>query len=122
MVVQEHFETRLHWPTWFRGTRFALEEASEFVGVFLLMCVVLPPAVTATYDMSLKSLWPRTTTLIRMRPAVVGITLLGVLPMASVTVVTLPVAENHGIPATWLPFMLLNVASLAAWVCARHAS
>ena len=80
VVVQEHFETRLDWPTRFRGTRFALEEASELVGVFLLMCVVLLPAVTASYDMSLKSLWPRATTLIRTRPAVVGITLLGVSP------------------------------------------
>jgi hypothetical protein len=122
VVVHEHFETRFPWPTWFRGIRFAWEEGSELVGIFLLMCVVLSPAVMAARGMALNSLWPRATTLIRMRPAVVGLTLLSVLPMAVITVVTLPVAENRGIPAAWLPFMLLNVASLAAWTCAHHTS
>jgi hypothetical protein len=34
----------------------------------------------------------------------------------------LATADNRGIPAAWLPFVLLNLTSLAAWTCARYSS
>jgi hypothetical protein len=50
-----------------------------------------------------------------LKSVTVVLTLLGVLPLGVLTVTTLAVTANRGIPASWLPFVLLNLAGMVAW-------
>ena len=118
--VQEHLEHTINWPWWFQGLRFGLEEGTELVGAFLLLCVVTPAKQSFQKVGSLQQLAPEANTLIKLRPTISCVTLLAFVPLAMVTVWTEPVANNRGIPAAWLPFVCLNMASLAAWTRARE--
>jgi hypothetical protein len=117
VFVQEYFERKIAWPFWARGLRFGVEEATELIGIFILLTVVLAPTAKSVVD-----LFPKRDTLIRLKPWVTTLTLLGFIPLAIVTVITIPVTDNRGIPAAWLPFVLLIISCLVAWTCAKASS
>jgi hypothetical protein len=58
-------------------------------------------------------LTPRVETLISLRLPVVFVTLLGFIPLGIFSAFATEDATYRGIPATWLPFMMLNVAWMA---------
>ena len=120
VVVQEYLEQRVAWAWWARGLRFGIEEGTELVGIFLLLCVVVRPKSSVDKAIFLANILPRTETFIRLRQNVAYLTLLGFGPLGILTVATVPVAENRGTPATWLPFVCLNLACMAAWTGAQH--
>jgi hypothetical protein len=64
-------------------------------------------------------LTPRVETLISLRLPVVFVTLLGFIPLGIFSAFATEDATYRGIPATWLPFMMLNLAWMAAWTCAQ---
>jgi hypothetical protein len=119
VAAQEHLEHALRWPWWVKGLRFGVEEGTELAGVFLLFAAVLAPTTRAEPFTPVVHLFPRRETLLRLKPAVGVLTLLGVVPLGLLTVRTLAVTDNRGIPAAWLPFVLLNLAGLVAWARAQ---
>jgi hypothetical protein len=40
VAFQEYLEFTLEWPWWAQGLRVGIEEGTELLGVFLLLCVV----------------------------------------------------------------------------------
>jgi hypothetical protein len=120
VACQEHLEHTVHWPHWVRGIRVGVEEGSELVGIVLLLSAVLPARAASGRVPSLQHLAPRVQTLFQLRPVVACLTLLGCVPLGFITVTTLSVTENRGMPAAWLPFMLLNITWMAAYACARR--
>jgi hypothetical protein len=118
VASQEDLEHTLQWPWWARGMRFVIEEGTELVGIFLLLSVVLGATVTTGMVKSIRSLMPRAETLIQLRPTVAYLSLLGFIPLGMLTVATLVVTEARGAPSAWLPFVLLNMACMAAWASA----
>ena len=112
---QEHLEHTIRWPWWVRGIRFGVEESAELGGIFLLFSVVLSAGSPTSRFTSVAHLLPRRETLIRLKPVAVALTLLSVVPLGVLTVTTLAVTANRGIPAAWLPFVVLNLACMVAW-------
>ncbi|NIM96731.1 MAG: hypothetical protein GTO24_01210 [candidate division Zixibacteria bacterium] len=115
----EYIEALVKWPRWFKGMRFGMEEGTELVAIFLLLCVVHSPKDSSGKTKSIMDLIPRLETLTRLKPTIVVLTLVGFIPLGILTVGTLVVTENRGIPAMWLPFMLLNLACIGAWIRAK---
>jgi len=119
VVFQEHLEHTLRWPRWFGGIRFGIEEGTELFGVFLLLCVVVSAVAKSEKVKSIIDLAPRVETLIRLRPTMFFVTVFSFVPLGILTVTTLPITENRGIPAAWLPAMLLNLSCMVSWACAQ---
>jgi hypothetical protein len=117
VAFQEYLEFTLDWPWWAQGLRVGIEEGTELLGVFLLLSVVASAAARPGAIESLAHLAPRVETFIGLRPAVLLLTLLSFIPLAILTTV-LTDTTSRGIPSAWLPFMLLNLAWMAAWACA----
>lgn len=115
VVVQEKLEHAVHWPSWFEGFRYGIEEGTELFGIFLLLAVVVRGASPGNGRIRAAALLPSGEALRGMRGGVTILTLLGALPLALVTVMTLEVTENRGIPSAWIPFVLLSMAAIAAW-------
>jgi hypothetical protein len=120
VVLQEHLEQSVAWPFWAGGIRCGFEEGTELAGIFLLLTTVLAAGRVAETDGSAMQMFPSSSTLVRMKPVFVFLTLLSFIPLAILTVVTIPVTENRGIPAAWLPFVLLSLSCMVAWNCARR--
>jgi hypothetical protein len=121
VAFQEYLEPKLHWPWWAGGLRVGVEEGTELVGVFLLLSVVLASPAGHKKPRSLWRFLPDVATLIRLRPAVAFLTLLAVVPLGVLTVLFTKGQIHRGVPAAWLPFMLLNLAWMAAWSGAEIA-
>jgi hypothetical protein len=119
VAFQEHLEHALTWAWWARGLRFGVEEGTELVGVFLLLCAVLAGTNASRKVQSILDLAPRGETLIRLRPVVACVTLLSFIPLGIFSLLVRADATYRGIPAAWLPFMLLNLACMATWICAE---
>jgi hypothetical protein len=120
VAFQEYLEFSLNWPWWAQGLRVGFEEGTELLGVFLLLCVVASPVPRPESANPLAQLVPRARTFIALKPTVVLVTLLSLFPLTELTA-TLTDLAYRGIPATWLPFMLLNLAWMSAWACAQFA-
>jgi hypothetical protein len=58
-------------------------------------------------------------TLVQLKPAVVCATLLSFVPLGIFTLLVITDAHHRGVPAAWLPFMLLNLSWMAAWTGAQ---
>jgi hypothetical protein len=116
VVIQEQLEFIYQWPWWARGIRAGSEEGTELVGVFLLLLTVVPerrPGQSQWFS----SLFPSLSTLTRLRSTFVVISLLLLLPLGILTAsaVTHQDIAQRGIPASWLPFLLLNLTAMTAW-------
>ena len=121
VALQEYLEHAVAWPWWVRGMRFAVEEGTELFGIFLLLSVVASTARTSAKSGSVACLVPNVETLVRLRPAVVGLTAAGLIPLSILTYQAIDDVTHRGIPAAWLPFLPLNLASMAAWASAQRA-
>lgn len=119
VAFQEYLEFYVKWPWWAQGLRVGVEEGTELVGVFLLLSVVVSAMDAPERVKSFIDLTPRVETLISLRLPVVFVTLLGFIPLGIFSAFATEDATYRGIPATWLPFMMLNVAWMAAWTCAQ---
>jgi hypothetical protein len=119
VVFQEHLEHALKWPWWAKGLRFGVEEGTELLGIFLLLCAVVSPKVSSGKSKSITRLAPRAETLIRLRPAIVVVALLSFIPLGILHEITLPIRKSKGIPTVWLPSMLLNLTFMVSWACAQ---
>jgi hypothetical protein len=119
VAVQEYFEHAVVWPWWAAGIRVGIEEGTELVGVFLLLCGVMR-ARDSSRGVYVLDLAPRPETLIRLRPAVALVTLATFVPLGMFTNLVVGAAHHRGTPAAWLPFALLNLSATAAWICARR--
>jgi hypothetical protein len=89
------------------------------LGVFFLLCVVLPKRHNAERT-GILSRVPRPETLTQLRPAVALVTLTTFIPLGMFTNLVVGTAHHRGAPAAWLPFALLNLSATAAWICARR--
>ncbi len=121
VVLQEHLEVTMSWPTWTLGIRFGIEEGTELAGVFLFLMAVLSSSTNGETASALTSLVPRMELFIRLRPWLVCLTLVGCIPLALFTVAAV-VVPYRGVPAAWLPFVSLNLAGLAAGIHAWQIS
>jgi hypothetical protein len=119
VAFQEHLEFTLEWPWWAQGIRVGIEEGTELLGVFLLLSVVASATARPGEIKSLVHVAPRMETLISLRLPGVFITLLGFIPLGIFSAFAIEDASYRGIPATWLPFTLLNVTWMAACACAQ---
>jgi hypothetical protein len=115
VAFQEYLEFTVKWPWWAQGLRVGTEEGTELVGAFLLLSVVVSATDIPGRVKSVISLTPRVETLISLRLPVVFVTLLGFIPLGIFSAFAIEDATYRGIPAAWLPFMLLNLACMAAW-------
>jgi hypothetical protein len=122
VAFQEHLEFAFRWPWWTQGIRVGIEEGTELLGVFFLLSVVVSSTGTRRDVSFLTPLFPAIQTLIRLRPVVAVLTLAGFVPLGIITALVIDDATHRGIPAAWLPFMLLNLAWIAAWACAQKAT
>ncbi len=118
VAFQEHLEHTLAWPWWAAGIRVGIEEATELVGVFLLLSV-FNPARHHSGPVSILSLAPRATTLIQLKTILAFLTLVTFIPLGMLTIFVVSDAHHRGVPAAWLPFVLLNLSSMTAWACAQ---
>jgi hypothetical protein len=115
VAFQEHLEHTVSWPWWAEGIRVGVEEGTELLGVFLLLSVCMSASHAPGKVKSIVDLAPRTETLVQLKPAVAVVTLSSFIPLGLFTVFMITDAHHRGTPATWLPFMLLNLAWMAAW-------
>jgi hypothetical protein len=121
VAFQEHLEHAITWPWWARGVRFGVEEGTELFGIYLLFCVV-HKAGSSGNAIAVGNFLPSIATLIRLRPAVVLLTLLTFVPLGMLTVFVIEDVNYRGVPAAWLPFVLLSLSCMAAWACAEKAT
>jgi hypothetical protein len=119
VAFQEYLEFTVKWPWWAQGLRVGIEEGTELLGVFLLLSVVASATDVPRRVKSVTDLTPRVETLISLRLPVVLATLLGFIPLGIFSAFAIEDATYRGIPAAWLPFMLLNLAWMAAWTSAE---
>ena len=119
VALQEYLEDTLRWPWWSRGVRVGIEEGCELAGVFLLLSVVLSSTDAPGKIKSIVDLAPRSETLIKLKTVLVVLTLLGAVPLGIFTVLVSEQETHRGVPSAWLPFMLLNLATISAWTCAK---
>jgi hypothetical protein len=119
VVLQENLEHALKWPWWAKGLRFGVEEGTELLGIFLLLCAVVSPKDSLGKSKSITHLAPRAETLIRLRPAIVVVALLSFIPLAILHEITLPIRKSKGVPTIWLPSMLLNLTFMVSWACVQ---
>jgi hypothetical protein len=119
VALQENLEHTLTWPWWSRGVRVGVEEGCELVGVFLLLSAVLSATADLEEVKSSADLAPRAETLIRLKAVLIFLTLLGFVPLGVLTVLVTTQETHRGVPAAWLPFVLLNLASISAYACAK---
>jgi hypothetical protein len=120
VAFQEHLEHTVPWPWWAAGIRVGIEEGTELFGVFLLLSVFVP-ARDQPGAVSITSLAPRATTLIQLKLMLAFLTLASFIPLAFLSIFVISDAHYRGVPAAWLPFVLLNLSSMAAWACAQKA-
>jgi len=120
VALQEYLEHAVAWPWWALGIRVGIEEGTELIGVFLLLYVAVSAGGHAGKLRSAADLVPRPETLAGLRPVVVFITLSSFVPLGVVSAFVMTDVNHRGTPAAWLPFMLLNLSWMAAWVYARN--
>ena len=119
VAFQEHLEHAVAWPSWAEGIRVGIEEGTELVGIFLLLSALMSSTDDSGKTKHIIDLAPRAETLMRLKPAVVFVTLLSLIPLGAFTVVVVAKAHHRGTPSAWLPFMLLNLSWMAAWTGAQ---
>jgi hypothetical protein len=122
VAFQEHLEHTIVWPWWARGVRFGVEEGTELFGIYLLFCVVVHRSGNSGNATSIAGSLPSSTTLIRLRPAVVLLTLLAFIPLGTLTMSVIEDANYRGVPAAWPPFVLLSLSCMTAWACAEKTA
>jgi hypothetical protein len=109
------------WPPWARGMRFAVEEGTELFGIYLLFCVVVYRSDRSGNATSIAGCIPSSATLIRLRRPVVLLTLSAFVPLGILTMSVIEDANYRGVPAAWLPFVILSLSCMTAWACAEKA-
>jgi hypothetical protein len=120
VALQEYLEHTVAWPLWALGLRFAVEEGTELLGIYLLLSAVAPTARPHAKSGSVACLVPAAKTFMQLRPAAAVLTIAGFIPLALLTDYVVEDATHRGIPAAWLPFVSLNLAAMAAWTYARQ--
>jgi|GEM_PF-3972807 len=121
VVIHERLEFIYQWPWWARGIRAAAEEGTELIGVFLLLLTVVPEN-NAAKSHGFFSLFPSWNTLKQLKIVSELIAILLLLPLGLLTLGAIANQDTaqRGIPASWLPFMLLNLAALTAWARSNY--
>ncbi|WP_119461516.1 hypothetical protein [Rhodospirillaceae bacterium SYSU D60014] len=98
--IQEFLEHKVEWPYWSKGLRTGVEEGTELVADFLVLCAIA--AQRPELRGGLAQILPDTRALIAIRPVLLALLIVH----AAVSLLYIPLLDpltRHGNPAAWYP-------------------